>query len=56
MELVALPIYRYGTVPPMTTESTWNPGAIIGFTYDGTAWVMHDWLNDNTVYESKDAQ
>jgi hypothetical protein len=53
----ALPIYRYGTVPPMTTESTsWNPGAIIGFTYDGTAWVMHDWLNDNTVYESKDAQ
>ena len=53
----ALPIYRYGTVPPMTTESTsWNPGAIIGFTYDGTAWVMNDWLNDNTVYESKDAQ
>ena len=43
-------IYLYGTTAPSTSASTsWNSGAIISFTYDGTAWIMDDWLNTDTT-------
>lgn len=42
----AINIYRYGSTRPGTTSSTsWLAGAMITLTYDGTNWVMNDWLN-----------
>ena len=44
--LDAKSIKRYGTTAPSTSAATsWNAGAVITFTYDGTYWMMHDWLN-----------
>ena len=44
-------IKRYGSVAPGVTASTsWNAGSIVSFTYDGTNWIMNDWVNSpNTV-------
>lgn len=42
-------IYRYGSTVPGTDYATsWYDGAIISFTYDGTSWIMNDWLNTDT--------
>lgn len=42
-------IYRYGTTAPSTTAATsWNAGAVVSFTYDGSAWIMNDWVNSTT--------
>lgn len=42
-------IYRYGTTAPSTAAaSSWNAGAVVSFTYDGSAWIMNDWLNNDT--------
>ena len=42
-------IYRYGTTKPSTSATTsWNAGALVSLTYDGTCWRMNDWLNNNT--------
>lgn len=39
-------IMRYGTTRPSTSADTsWNAGAVITFTYDGTYWQMNDWIN-----------
>ncbi len=44
-------IYRYGTTKPGTTAKTsWQAGAVVSFTYDGSYWQMNDWLNDDTTY------
>lgn len=44
-------IYRYGTTAPSTSAKTsWNAGSVVSFTYDGTAWIMNDWLNNDTTY------
>ena len=47
-------IYKYGTDAPGTNERTsWNKGALVSFTYDGTNWMMNDWNDDtntNTTY------
>lgn len=41
-------IMRYGTTRPSNSSSTsWQSGAVISFTYDGTYWQMNDWLNNN---------
>ena len=49
-------IYRYGTTAPSTTAATsWQAGAVVSFTYDGTNWIMNDWLNDNTTYTAASA-
>ena len=40
-------IMRYGTTAPSTSAATsWNAGAVVSFTYDGTYWQMNDWLVD----------
>lgn len=48
----AIAIMRYGTTRPSTSAATsWNAGAVVSFTYDGTYWQMNDWLdtgNTNT--------
>ena len=43
-------IYRYGTTKPSTSAGwSWYAGAIVSFTYDGSAWIMNDMIgNDNT--------
>ena len=42
-------IYRYGTtVPGTSAETSWNAGAVISFTYDGSSFMMNDWVNTNT--------
>lgn len=42
----AKPIMRYGTTRAGNNANlSWNAGAVISFTYDGTNWVMNDWLN-----------
>ena len=39
-------IMRYGTTSASTSaSSSWNAGAIVTFIYDGTYWVMTNWLN-----------
>lgn len=43
----AIAIMRYGTTRPSTSAATsWNAGAVVSFTYDGTYWQMNDWLVD----------
>lgn len=38
---------RHGTTRVGTTEaSSWKAGAIVSFTYDGTSWVMNDYIED----------
>lgn len=31
-------------------SGSWNPGSIVTFTYNGTAWIVNDYHNDRTVY------
>ena len=45
----AIAMKRYGTTAPSTSSaSSWMAGSVITFTYDGTYWMMHDWLNTVT--------
>lgn len=40
----------YGTTRVGTTEKTsWKAGAVVSFTYDGTSWVMNDYIADTGV-------
>lgn len=40
---------RYGTTGVGTTvKSSWSAGAVVSFTYDGTSWVMNDYIEDTT--------
>jgi len=49
--LGAVAIKRYGTTAPSTSAaSSWNAGSVVGLTYDGTYWVMNDWIN--TTYSA----
>lgn len=42
----ALPIMRYGTTPVGSDAATsWFAGAVVSLTYDGTNWVLNDWMN-----------
>lgn len=44
-------IKRYGTTAPSTsTASSWNAGTVIALTYDGTNFIMNDWIN--TTYSA----
>ena len=46
-------IYRYGTTAPSTdTVTSWQAGSVFTLTYDGTAWIMNDWLNDPVVSQT----
>lgn len=39
-------IYRYGTTAPgATADASWEAGAVLSFTYDGTNWMMNDFQN-----------
>lgn len=43
-------IMKYGTTAPGTAANTsWQAGAVVSFTYDGTYWQMNDHL-DNSTY------
>lgn len=45
----ATTIYRYGTTAPSTsTDTSWNAGAVVSFTHDGSSWIMNDWINSDT--------
>ena len=46
----ALPLCCYGTTRVGTTTSnSWTAGSIVSLTYDGTSWVMNDYIaNTNT--------
>lgn len=45
----AKPIYMYGTTAVETTTSTsWQAGAVVSFTYDGTGWMMNYGVDKNT--------
>lgn len=40
-------IYKYGTTAAGKTAATsWSAGAVVSFTYDGTAWIMNDHIDD----------
>ena len=44
----------YGTTKVGTTEKTsWKPGAIVSFTYDGTSWIMNDYIPDTNDGDTK---
>ena len=39
-------IGRYtATTAGNSRETSWNVGAVVSFTYDGSYWMMNDWLN-----------
>lgn len=41
---------RYGTTRiGTTTRASWQAGAVVSFTYDGTSWVQNDYLEDTGV-------
>ena len=40
-------LYRYGTTRKSTTAGTWQAGAVLCLTYDGTGWIETYW-NNNT--------
>ena len=49
--LGAVAIKRYGTTAPSTSAaSSWNAGAVLSLTYDGTYWMLNDW--NNTTYSA----
>lgn len=49
-------IKLYGTTNPGTAvETSWQAGAIISFTYDGTYWVMNDSTNTDSKYTAATA-
>lgn len=42
-EIINAPIYRYdNTIVSTTPDTSWNAGAIITLTYDGTKFIMND--------------
>ena len=44
----AYPIYRYGTTAAgNSAAASWQAGSTVGFIYDGSAWQMIGWLNNN---------
>ncbi len=46
-------IYRYGTTAPSTTAKTsWQANSVVHLVYDGSAWQMVGWLNDDTTYSN----
>lgn len=46
-------IYRYGTTAPSTSAKTsWQAGSVVHLVYDGSAWQMVGWLNDDTTYSN----
>lgn len=47
----AIAIKRYGTTAPGTSAGTsWNAGTTVQMTYDGTYWLIDNWLN--TTYST----
>lgn len=45
-------IYRYGTTKPGTSAAwSWYAGAIVSFTYDGSAWIMNDMIGNDNTYD-----
>lgn len=46
-------IYKYGsTVPGTSAATSWQAGSVVHLVYDGSAWQMVGWLNDNTTYSN----
>lgn len=44
---------RYGTTRVgTTTKASWSAGAVISFTFDGTSWVMNDYIEDTDTGQS----
>lgn len=44
-------IYKYGsTVPGTSAKTSWQAGSVVHLVYDGSAWQMVGWLNDDTTY------
>ena len=44
---------RYGTTRVGTTTSTsWEAGAVVSFTYDGTSWVMNDYITNTDTHNT----
>lgn len=46
-----MPIMRYGTTAASTAAaSSWNAGAVVPLTYDGTNWIINNF--NNTTYSA----
>ena len=49
----AKPLYQYGTTAMSTSTSTsWNAGAVVALTYDGTGWLRSYFLNSTYTVTS----
>lgn len=49
----AKPLCSYGTTRVDTSlYGSWGPGAVVSFTYDGTSWVMNDYISDTKVLQA----
>jgi hypothetical protein len=52
----AKPIYKFGDFRPGNTGNTsWYPGSVVSFTYDGTSWIMNDHLDDTNTWTANNA-
>lgn len=50
----AKPLCMYGTTRVgQGVNESWNSGAVVSFTYDGTSWVMNDYISDDSVEQNK---
>lgn len=49
-------IYKFGTSRPGNTSNTsWYPGSVVSFTYDGSSWIMNDHLDDTNTWTANNA-
>ena len=49
-------IYKFGTTAPgVTSMTSWVAGSVLSFTYDGTAWIMNDHLDDTNTWTQNTA-
>lgn len=49
-------IYKFGTTAPgADAKTSWVAGSVISFTFDGSAWVMNDHLDDTNTWVANNA-
>lgn len=50
-------LYRYGTTKPGNYGgASWLAGSVVSCTYDGTNWIMNDWLGNDNNYDRTSMQ
>lgn len=50
-------IYKFSPnyAPGVSSNTSWYPGSVVSFTYDGTSWIMNDHLDDTNTWTANNA-